>query len=46
MIDTFAPVVTAGDDPRVLDAGCGTGRISHYLAERRCLVQGSTCRPA
>jgi len=40
MIDAFAEAVTAGDDPRVLDAGCGAGRMSRYLAERGCLVQG------
>ena len=40
MIDAFAEAVTASDDPRVLDAGCGTGRISRYLTERGCLVQG------
>jgi SAM-dependent methyltransferase len=45
MIDTFAQAVTAGDDPQVLDAGCGTGRISHYLAERGCLVQGIDLSP-
>lgn len=42
MIDAFAEGVTAGDDPRVLDAGCGAGRVSRYLAERGCLVEGST----
>jgi ubiquinone/menaquinone biosynthesis C-methylase UbiE len=40
MIDVFVAAVTAGDDPRVLDAGCGAGRMSRYLAERGCLVQG------
>jgi len=41
MIDAFAGAVTAGSDPRVLDAGCGTGRMSRYLADRGCLVQGA-----
>jgi ubiquinone/menaquinone biosynthesis C-methylase UbiE len=40
MIDAFAQAVTASDDPLVLDAGCGTGRMSRYLADRGCLVQG------
>lgn len=40
MIDAFAEAVTSGDDPRVLDAGCGTGRISRYLADHRCSVEG------
>ena len=39
MIDAFAETVTSGD-ARVLDAGCGAGRISRYLAERGCLVEG------
>jgi len=40
MIDAFAEAVTSGDDPRVLDAGCGAGRMSRYLTERGCLVEG------
>ncbi|WP_433420877.1 class I SAM-dependent methyltransferase [Microtetraspora malaysiensis] len=40
MIDAFSEAVMASDDPRVLDAGCGAGRMSRYLAERGCLVQG------
>lgn len=41
MIDAFAEAVTSGDDDaRVLDAGCGAGRMSRYLAGRGCLVEG------
>jgi ubiquinone/menaquinone biosynthesis C-methylase UbiE len=40
MIDAFAEAVTSGEDARVLDAGCGAGRMSRYLAERGCLVEG------
>jgi SAM-dependent methyltransferase len=45
MVDAFAEAVTAGDDPRVLDAGCGTGRMSRYLAGRGCRVQGVDLSP-
>ncbi|WP_153503155.1 class I SAM-dependent DNA methyltransferase [Cumulibacter manganitolerans] len=31
--------------PRVLDAGCGTGRIAHYLARRGCAVRGIDVSP-
>lgn len=40
MIDAFAEAVTSGDNARVLDAGCGAGRMSRYLAGRGCLVEG------
>ena len=40
MIDAFAEAVMWGDDSRVLDAGCGAGRMSRYLGERGCLVEG------
>ena len=40
MVDAFAEAVASGDDARVLDAGCGAGRMSRYLAERGCLVEG------
>ena len=46
MIDAFAEaVVAAGDDPPVLDAGCGTGRISRRLADRGCRVRGVDLSP-
>ena len=40
MIDAFADAVRAADDARVLDAGCGAGRMSRYLADRGCVVEG------
>ncbi|MFC7485817.1 class I SAM-dependent methyltransferase [Knoellia sp. CPCC 206453] len=41
MVDAFAAAVTAAGDPGpVLDAGCGAGRMSRYLADRGCSVQG------
>jgi ubiquinone/menaquinone biosynthesis C-methylase UbiE len=46
MIDAFAEAVTSGDDARVLDAGCGAGRMSRYLTERGCLVEGVDLSPS
>lgn len=45
MVDAFAVAVTAGGDPRVLDAGCGAGRMSRYLGERGCRVTGIDVSP-
>ena len=45
MIDSFAEAVTAGGGAPVLDAGCGTGRMSRYLADRGCLVEGVDLAP-
>jgi SAM-dependent methyltransferase len=46
MVDAFAAAVTAGGDPRVLDAGCGAGRMSRYLTERGCRVWGMDLSPS
>ena len=46
MVDAFAEAVTSGGgDARVLDAGCGAGRMSRYLADRGCRVEGIDLSP-
>ena len=45
MIDAFAEAVTSSDDAQILDAGCGAGRMSRYLADRGCDVQGVDLSP-
>jgi SAM-dependent methyltransferase len=45
MVDAFAEAVCSDDDRLVLDAGCGTGRMSRYLADRGCRVVGVDLSP-
>lgn len=45
MVDDCASLVTADGPERVLDAGCGAGRMSRYLADRECLVEGVDLSP-
>lgn len=45
MVDAFAAAVAEGGGARVLDAGCGAGRMSRYLADRDCRVQGVDLSP-
>jgi ubiquinone/menaquinone biosynthesis C-methylase UbiE len=44
MIDHFVSLL-ASDSKDVLDAGCGTGRMSRYLTDRGCLVNGVDLSP-
>lgn len=46
MIDAFATAVTEAGDPDVVDAGCGAGRISRYLAGRGCRTRGVDLSPS
>lgn len=43
MIDLFCSLI--GGERRVLDAGCGAGRLLPYLAERGCTVEGVDLSP-
>ncbi len=45
MVDAFVEAVTSSAGGRVLDAGCGAGRMSRYLADRGCLVEGVDLSP-
>ena len=46
LLDAFADAVRRPDGPgRVLDAGCGTGRMSRYLTRRGCAVEGVDLSP-
>jgi SAM-dependent methyltransferase len=46
VVDAFCAAVVAEDEPGpVLDAGCGAGRMSRYLADRGCAVQGVDLSP-
>ncbi|MCL8026007.1 class I SAM-dependent methyltransferase [Nocardioides bruguierae] len=43
VLDAF--VAAVGPGARVLDAGCGTGRITRYLADRGLAVRGADLSP-
>ena len=45
MVDHFVRLVTEGGGHRVLDAGCGTGRMARYLADRGLSVTGVDLSP-
>ena len=46
MVDAFAAAVTVdGNCAKVLDAGCGAGRMGRYLADRGCAVEGVDLSP-
>lgn len=44
MVDQFAATVTS-PTARILDPGCGAGRMSRYLDERGCDVEGLDLSP-
>ncbi len=43
MVDHLVELL--GPGARVLDAGCGTGRMSRYLADRGAVVEGVDVSP-
>lgn len=45
MLDAFTALVRATGGRRVLDAGCGTGRLSRHLADAECAVDGLDLSP-
>lgn len=45
VLDELIASVTASGSAPVLDAGCGTGRITRYLADRGCAVEGVDVSP-
>jgi len=45
IVDAFATAVATSENKRVLDAGCGTGRMSRYVADRGCHVEGVDLSP-
>lgn len=45
MVDAFADAVADEAGGPVLDAGCGPGRMSRYLADRGCEVEGVDLSP-
>ncbi len=45
MVDAFTAAVTQRDDVRVLDAGCGAGRMTRYLADRGARAEGLDLSP-
>lgn len=45
LLDHFLTEVATGGGGPVLDAGCGAGRMSRYLADRGCAVEGVDLSP-
>ena len=45
MVDHFVGLLEEHGGMRVLDAGCGTGRMARYLTDRGCVVTGVDLSP-